>query len=86
MIYFDYAMYILKLCRIYENYICELRSEELCEGYRLRSSQLHTQVLQLRKESLQAFFCDDLPSHNVYLTNLGSHLSQHLIIKNFIVN
>ena len=39
------------------------------------------QLLPLRKESLQAFFCDDLPSHNVYLTNLGSHLNQHLFIK-----
>ena len=42
---------------IYENHVCELRSEG-------RSSQLYTQVLQLRKESLkkknlnlfQAFF------------------------------
>ena len=31
---------------IYENHVCELRSEG-------RSSQLYTQVLQLRKESLK---------------------------------
>ena len=30
--------------------VCELRSEELCEG---RSSQLYTQLMQLRKESLK---------------------------------
>ena len=35
---------------IYENHICELRSEELNEGW---SSQLYTQLLQLRKESLK---------------------------------
>ena len=35
---------------IYENHICELRSEELNEGW---SSQLYTQRLQLRKESLK---------------------------------
>ena len=35
---------------IYENHICELRSEEL---YEWRSSQLNTQLLQLRKESLK---------------------------------
>ena len=57
---------------IYENHVCELRSEG-------RSSQLYTQVLQLRKESLKkktwiffrlsfpsckscAYNCDDLPS------------------------
>ena len=57
---------------IYENHVCELRSEG-------RSSQLYTQVLQLRKEGLKKktwiFFrlpvpnckscvynCDDLPS------------------------
>ena len=34
---------------IYENHIRELRSEELFEG---RSSQLYTQLMQLRKESL----------------------------------
>ena len=33
---------------IYENHICELRSEELNEGW---SSQLYTQLLQLRRES-----------------------------------
>ena len=32
---------------MYENHICELQSEEL------RSSQLYTQPLQLRKESLK---------------------------------
>ena len=31
---------------------CELRSEELFEG---RSSQLNTQLMQLRKESLKKF-------------------------------
>ena len=35
---------------IYENHICELRSEELFEG---RSSQLYMQLMQLRKESLK---------------------------------
>ena len=35
---------------IYENHICELRSEELNEGW---SWQLYTQLLQLRKESLK---------------------------------
>ena len=35
---------------IYENHICELRIEELFEG---RSSQLYTQLMQLRKESLK---------------------------------
>ena len=35
---------------IYENHICELWSEELFEG---RSSQLYTQLMQLRKESLK---------------------------------
>ena len=35
---------------IYENYVCELRSEELNERW---SSQLYTQILQLRKESLK---------------------------------
>ena len=34
---------------MYENHICELRSKELFEG---RSSQLYTQLMQLRKESL----------------------------------
>ena len=34
---------------IYENHMCELRSEELNEGL---SSQLYTQLLQLRKETL----------------------------------
>ena len=34
---------------IYENHICELWGEELYEG---RSSQLYTQLLQMRKESL----------------------------------
>ena len=34
---------------MYENNICELRSEELNEGWSL---QLYTQLLQLRKESL----------------------------------
>ena len=38
---------LLKLW-IYENHICELRSEELFEG---RSSQLYTQLMQLRKAS-----------------------------------
>ena len=36
---------------IYENHICELRSEE--ELYEGRSSQLYTQLLQLRKDSLK---------------------------------
>ena len=40
---------LLKLW-IYENHICELQSEELFEG---RSSQLYTQLMQLRKESLK---------------------------------
>ena len=35
---------------VYENHICELRSEELNEEW---SSQLYTQLLQLRKESLK---------------------------------
>ena len=35
---------------IYENHICELQSEELNKGW---SSQLYTQLLQLRKESLK---------------------------------
>ena len=35
---------------IYENHMCELRSEELNEGL---SSQLYTQLLQLQKESLK---------------------------------
>ena len=35
---------------VYERHICELRSEELCEG---RSSHLSTQLLLLRKESLK---------------------------------
>ena len=35
---------------IYENHIWELQSEELFEG---RSSQLYTQLMQLRKESLK---------------------------------
>ena len=35
---------------VYKNHICELRSEELFEG---RSSQLYTQLMQLRKESLK---------------------------------
>ena len=34
-----------------KNHICELRSEKLFEG---RSSQLYTQLMQLRKESLMA--------------------------------
>ena len=34
-----------------ENHICELRSEE--ELYEGRSSQLYTQLLQLRKDSLK---------------------------------
>ena len=38
---------LLKLW-IYEYHICELRSEELFEG---RSSQLYTQLMQLRKAS-----------------------------------
>ena len=42
-------MEVLKLW-IYENHICELRSEELYEGW---SSQLYTQLLELRKESLK---------------------------------
>ena len=33
---------------IYENHICELRSEELNEGW---SSQFFTQLLQLRKKA-----------------------------------
>ena len=37
---------------VYENHICELRSEELFEG---RSSQLNTQLMQLRKEGLKKF-------------------------------
>ena len=45
----DVSEFTLKL-RIYENHICELRSEELFEG---RSSQLYTQLMQLRKESLK---------------------------------
>ena len=40
---------ILKLW-IYENPICDLRSEELFEG---TSSQLYTQLMQLRKESMK---------------------------------
>ena len=36
---------------MYENHICELRGEELFEG---RSSQLYTQLMQLRKESKTA--------------------------------
>ena len=39
---------LLKLW-IYENHICELRSVELFEG---RSSQFYTQLMQLRKQSL----------------------------------
>ena len=39
---------VLKLW-IYENHICELRSVELFEG---RSSQFYTQLMQLRKQSL----------------------------------
>ena len=35
---------------VYENHICQLRSEEL---YEWGSSQLYTQLLQLRKESLK---------------------------------
>ena len=35
---------------MYENYVCELWSEELNEGW---SSQLYTQLLHLRKESLK---------------------------------
>ena len=35
---------------MYENHIYELRSEELFEG---RSSQLYTQLMQLRKKSLK---------------------------------
>ena len=35
---------------IYENYICELQSEELFKG---RSLQLYTQLMPLRKESLK---------------------------------
>ena len=35
---------------MYENHMRELRSEEL---YEWRSSQLYTQLLQLRKESLK---------------------------------
>ena len=35
---------------IYENHIWELQSEELFEE---RSSQLYTQLMQLRKESLK---------------------------------
>ena len=40
---------LLKLW-IYENHICELQSEELFEG---RSSQLYTQLMHLREESLK---------------------------------
>ena len=36
---------------IYENHMCELRSEELYEG---GSPQLYTQFLQSRKESVRA--------------------------------
>ena len=43
------TLFILKLW-IYENHICELQSEESFEG---RSSQLHMQPMQLRKESLK---------------------------------
>ena len=44
-----YAIMLFVELGIYENHICELRSEKLYEG---RSSQLYTQPLQLRKESL----------------------------------
>ena len=53
---------------IYQNHVCELRSEELNEGW---LSQLYTQLLQLQKESLKLSFrsckslvynCDDQPS------------------------
>ena len=40
-------MELWKIWKSY-NYICELQSEELNEGW---SSQLHTQLLQMRKES-----------------------------------
>ena len=45
------VLFTMKLL-IYENHICdhELGSEELLEG---RSSQLYTQLLQLRKEILK---------------------------------
>ena len=45
----DFTLF-LEIMNIYENLVCELRSEELFEG---RSSQLYTQLLQLRKESLK---------------------------------
>ena len=45
---------------IYENHMCELRSEELNEGL---SSQLYTQLLQLRKENLVNVF----PLRGVYI-------------------
>ena len=42
--------YITLKLWIYEKHKCELRSEELSEG---RASQLYTQLMQLRKESLK---------------------------------
>ena len=51
---------------IYENHVCELRSEG-------RSSQLYTQVLQLRKESLkkkpESFFRLSFPNWNSCVYN-----------------
>ena len=82
---------------IYENHICELRSEELNEGW---WSQLYTQLFQSRKNSLnpiQAWiffrlsFCnckscvnngDDHPSFNSSLCN--SHI-WFSYIQNFII-
>ena len=46
---------------MYENHICEPRTEELYESI---SSQLKAQLLQLRKKNSCAFNCDDLVSYN----------------------
>ena len=62
---------------IYENHICELRSEELNEGW---SSQLYTQLLQLRKESLKKIQACTEHDFHIFITSITERSPEEEVI------